>query len=138
MKRENGNVVMRVLRGDATREQARDTGMAMVLVLLVLWLFNPRDGIVIAAVAVHLLTMVTPQAFRPLAVLWFGLSHVLGLVVSSAILSLIFFAVVTPIGVLRRIMGADSLKLRAFKRGRTSVMTVRNHTFIGNDLEKPY
>ena len=30
----------RVLRGDATREQAKDTGMALVLVFVLSWLFR--------------------------------------------------------------------------------------------------
>ena len=33
---------------------------------------------------------------------------------------------------------ADSLKLKAFKSGEKSVMIVRNHTFAGRDIEKPY
>ena len=128
----------RVLRGDATKEQAKDTGMALVLAVLLLWLFRHRDVYVAVAVTVHLLTMVVPQLFRPVAVIWFGLSHVMGTVASRVILTIIFFGVVTPVALWRRVSGADSLMLRAFKAGSGSVMKQRNHTFVSADLEQPY
>jgi hypothetical protein len=128
----------KVVRGDATKEQAKDTGMAMVLLLLLLWVFRERDGYVVAAMAVLLINMIAPQMFRPIAVVWFGLSHVMGLVASRLILMVIFFGVVTPIGLWRRLIGADSLKLKAFKVGHQSVMNERNYTFVGKDLERPY
>ena len=64
--------------------------------------------------------------------------HVLGAIVSKIVLGVIFFLVVTPIGVIRRWIGADALQLRTFKSGRSSVMTVRNHTYTAADLEHPY
>jgi hypothetical protein len=130
--------VTRVLRGDATSEQAKDTGMAAVLLLLLVWLARRNDRYIVSAVAVHLVNMIAPHVFRPIAVLWLGLSHVLGAVVSRVILTVVFFVVVTPIGLWRRIAGADSLKLKAFKAGTESVMKIRNHTFVGKDLEQPY
>jgi hypothetical protein len=51
---------------------------------------------------------------------------------------LVFAVVVTPIGLVRRALGKDSLRLRAFKTGDESVMVPRNHTFTAGDLEKPY
>ncbi len=128
----------RVLRGDATSAQARDTGMAMVLVLLLLWAFRRGDGYVVAAMVVHLVNMIVPKIFAPVAVLWFALSHIMGTVASKVILMVIFFVVVTPIGLWRRMIGADSLKLQAFKAGKGSVMRERNHKFVGRDLEQPY
>jgi hypothetical protein len=62
----------------------------------------------------------------------------MGIFASKMILTIIFFGIVTPIGLCRRIAGSDALKLRAFKAGKQSVMRVRNHTFIGKDLEQPY
>lgn len=130
---------MRVIRGDATSKEAQDTGMALVLVFLLAWLLGShRTGYIFTAFALHLLNMIWPRVFRPVAVLWLGLSHMLGTLMSKVILSVIFFAVVTPIGVWRRMIGADSLKLKAFKAGRGTVMRERNHTFVGKDLEQPY
>ena len=127
-----------VIGGKATKDQAKDTGMAVVLILLLFWLYRRQDGFIAGAVTVHLVNMVAPQLFKPLAVIWFGLSHVMGLVASRVLLSIVFFVVVTPIGIMRRLSGADALKLRAFKASKESVMKVRNHTFTAKDLEQPY
>ena len=121
-----------------TKEESRDTGMAMVLLLLLVFIRMKRDGFLLAAIAVHLLNMMIPQIYRPIAVVWLGFSHLLGIVVPKILLAIVFFCVVAPIGLLRRLFGKDSLKLRAFKASEGSAMTVRNHTFTGRDIETPY
>ncbi len=121
-----------------TKDQCRDTGMAMVLLFLIAFVSRKREGYLFAAMGLQVLNMIVPQAFRPLAVLWLGLSHVLGTVSSKVLLSIIFFGVVTPMGFLRRLFGKDSLKLRAFKAGEESVLVVRNYKFSARDLKRPY
>ncbi len=121
-----------------TRDQSRDTGLAMVLLLLLAHATWGRDGFATAALVVLVVAMTVPLVFRPLAVVWFGLSHVLGAVMSRVVLTLVFFLIVTPVGLIRRLLGHDSLRLRAFKAGEASVLRTRNHVFSGPDLEKPY
>ena len=129
---------MLILPKHRIKEQSRDTGMAMVLLLLILYLFLKQNLFLIIAIVLHVLNMTHPQIYRPIAVVWLGLSHILGTVVSRILLSIVFFVVVTPVAILRRRIGKDPLKLRAFKAGEDSVMVVRNHTFAGPDIEKPY
>jgi len=121
-----------------TRDQSRDTGMAMVLLLLLAFLRWGGSWLLIAAVIVHVVNMIVPQVFRRLAPLWFGLGHLLGAVTSRVLMLVVFALIVTPIGLVRRVLGKDSLRLRAFRAGPESVMVVRNHTFTAGDLEKPY
>jgi hypothetical protein len=130
--------MMQFFKRKITKEQSRDTGMAMVLLLLIIFATRKREGYLIGAMILHILNMIVPQIYWPVAVLWLGLSDLLGSVVSKVLLSIVFFAVVTPIGIVRRLFGKDSLKLRAFKASQESVMVERNHTFIGSDLERPY
>lgn len=112
--------------------------MAMVLLLLLVRLRIPADGLLWAALVVLVLVMTVPQAFRPLAVVWLGFSHVLGAISSRVLLGSVFFLVVTPIGLLRRLAGADTMRRADFGRGETSVFIERRHTFTRRDLEKPY
>lgn len=121
-----------------TKDQSRDTGMAMVLLVLLLYIRTKRDGMLWAAIVLHVVNMIVPRIYAPIAVIWFGFSHVLGTVMSKVLLSILFFGVVTPIGMLRRLFGKDSLKLHAFRASGESVMSVRNHLFVGRDIEKPY
>ena len=122
----------------ATKAQARDTGMALVLIcLLVAWFANRRD-FVGWAILLLLLDMIWPQAYKPAAKLWFGLSHVLGSVMSKVLLSVVFFVVLTPVGLLRRALGKDCMQTGGFKKGADSVFRVRDHQFTSKDIETPY
>jgi hypothetical protein len=121
-----------------SKEQSKDTGMAMVLLLLLASGSFKREILVAVAVVALVVGMVWPQIYRPVAVIWLGGTHLLGTVVSKILLTIVFFGVVTPIGLVRRFIGIDSLRLKAFKSGEDSVMVIRNHTFIGQDIEKPY
>lgn len=126
------------LKRAITKDECRDTGMAMVLLLLLLQFKYRREGFILAAAGLHVLNMIVPRIFQPVAVVWMGLSRLLGAVVPKVLLSILYFGVLTPVGVLRRLMGKDSLKLRGFKAGEESVALVRNHLFTAQDLTKPY
>lgn len=44
----------------------------------------------------------------------------------------------TPVGVIRRAMGRDALKLAAFKQGTDSVFATRSGRFTQTDLKTPF
>ena len=122
----------------STPEQAKDTGMAMVLICLLLGYFGKFPKFLPLSIALLLLTMACPKVFKPLAGLWFGLSHQMGQVVSKIVLTLAFFLIVTPIGVIRRWTGADSLQLKKWKKGNSSVFVERRGAIQDKDLLNPY
>ena len=135
-KLKRPNPVARWLK--STPEQAKDTGMAMVLICLLLGYWGKFPKFLPVSLVLLILTMAWPNAFRPLAGLWFGLSHLLSSVVSRVILTVLFFLVVTPIGVIRRLTGADALQLKKWKQGRDSVFVVREGAIQGKDMTDPY
>ncbi len=122
----------------ATPDQSRDTGMALTLLCLLVVQFKHAYPLVPLAIILLIVTMAWPRAFKPLAGLWFGLSHVLGNVMSKVVLTLVFFIVVTPIGLARRLLGKDSLQLKKFKQDQDSVFLVRADLVGKEDLHKPY
>ena len=122
----------------ASRDQARDTGMALTLVALIVFFVTREIRYVTIATAILLLDMIRPSFFKPLAKVWFGLSHVLGTVMSKVILTLTFFVVLTPMGLLRSLLGKDPMRVRQFKQGTDSVFRVRDHTFTAADVEQPF
>ena len=109
-----------------------------MLLLLIAHAATRRDGFTTAAIVVLVAAMTVPLLFRPASVVWFGFSHLLGTVMSKLLLAIVFYGVVTPVGLVRRLLGHDSLRLRAFKGGDTSVMHPRAHVYVPGDLEKPY
>jgi len=82
--------------------------------------------------------MIYPLFFRYFAYFWYSISEVLGSIVSKIILTLIFIFIVSPVGLIRRLIGKDSLNLKKYKKGSESVMKIRNILFKKTDLEKPY
>ncbi len=123
---------------DASHDQAKDTGLAILLILLLAAHFTESLAPVVWAIAVLLVVMVWPRLFSPLAIVWFGLSRLLGTVSSKVLLTLVFAIITTPIGLARRLFGADALRLKEWKQGKESVMVNRDHLFIPEDLERPY
>lgn len=126
------------LRRKITKDQSRDTGMAMVLLFLLIAASRKKEGYLFVAMILQVVNMTVPKVYKPVAVFWLGLSDLMGSVMSRVLLSIVFFGVVTPIAVFRRLLGRDSLKLRAFKASKASVMVERNHSFVAQDLNTPY
>lgn len=122
----------------STPEQSRDTGMAMALICLLLAYFWELHRALPLGMALLVLTMARPQTFRPLAGVWFASSRMLGEVVSTVILSVLFFLLVTPIGLIRRLLGADTLQRKKWKQGAQSVFVVRSDVVQEKDLAHPY
>jgi hypothetical protein len=116
--------------------QCRDAGLALVLIGLIALQITGAAWIGPALIAVTLLVMVWPRAFHPFAIVWFALSEALGTVVSKIILSVLFFVLVTPIGLARRLLGGDPMQRRRWRDGDGSVFTARDHQASAQDLEQ--
>lgn len=119
-------------------EKCKDSGLALVLICLLCYQAWELPILFLLAIIFLLVAMTYPLIFKPFAKLWFGLSTALGTVVSKVILTILFFVLVFPIGLVRRISGKDSMQLRCWKRGTSSVFRVRDHRFEAKDLEHPY
>ena len=74
-------------------ENIRIWSLIIALIFLVLGLFNSK-------------------ILSPLNLLWFKFGLILGKIVSPVIMGIIFFGVVTPIGVLMKILNKDLLSLK--------------------------
>jgi hypothetical protein len=128
----------KIFTTNISKKQSGDTGMAMVLILLISAWFLQDMNFVKMAIGVLLLTMIWPSVFKYVAIIWLGMSAVLGIFVSKIVLSLIFYLVVFPVGFLRKIMGKDPLQLKQFKKSASSVLITRNLTFTKQHMDKPY
>ncbi len=123
---------------EITASRARDAGLALVLILLLLTKFLHTDIFIWPAVGVLVLTMTWPTVFKPFAIVWFGISNLLGGFISKLLLTLLYVVLVVPVGLIRRVAGKDSMRIKEWKEGSQSVFTVRDHLYTRNDLDKPY
>ncbi len=120
------------------RDRAKDTGMAMVLICLLVAYYRNDHRFLLAAIVVLVIDMVSPGIFHYPSKAWFGLAHLMGNVVSRIILTALFFGVVAPVGIVRRIFGADPMRKKHWKDGGGSVFETRDHTYEAEDIEQPY
>lgn len=123
---------------DITMKDASDSGQALVLIMLFLGLFLGGRVWLWLAVGALVANMASPRLFRGFAFLWLNFSHALGAVVSRIILTLGFFLLVTPIGLVRRLLGKDPMALKRWKNGDASVLVERNHRYEAADLKNPF
>tara|TARA_B100000780_G_scaffold277667_1_gene248943 strand:+ start:148 stop:543 length:396 start_codon:yes stop_codon:yes gene_type:complete len=59
-----------------------------------------------------LVTSVNPKLLRPLNKLWMMIGFIIGKVVGPIVLAIIFFGLITPVGIVTRIFGRDELMLK--------------------------
>jgi hypothetical protein len=127
---------LRNFRPDA--QKAKDTGMAMVLLLLIIGLWRNEDICFKIALVVLLIDMIVPKVFTPLAYIWFGIAYILGTVSSKILLFLVYMIMVLPVGIIRRMSGKDVMLVQKWKKSHESVFKTRNHLFTAADIDKPY
>jgi hypothetical protein len=63
--------------------------------------------------------LIWPRVLKPVYLAWMSLAILLGFVVSGILLTLLFFCVITPIGLVARCLGNDFLNLK-LKRSAAS------------------
>lgn len=126
------------LQLEIDKSKARDTGMAIVLILLFLELYLGSGLYFKIAIPVLILDMIVPQVYYPFAYIWFGFAQLLGTFVSKILLFIVFSIVVLPVALIRRLLGKDSLLLNNWSTKNESIFKTRNHLFSSSDIEKPY
>jgi len=75
------------------------------------------------------------RLITPISRAWLALGQLLNRISTTILLTLVFILVVLPTGLIRRITGADPLRLKEFKKSRRSVLFTRNHTWSQTDLK---
>jgi hypothetical protein len=121
-----------------TPEKNKEVGLVLTLVFLLCFLrFGSRTFIMLALGAVVVAVLV-PALLTPISRAWFWLSEALGTVMSRVILTIVFFGVITPIGLLRRLFSRKRMLMERWKKDKESVFTVREKTFSAADLEHPF
>jgi hypothetical protein len=67
---------------------------------------------------------IIPQSLKQLHAGWMKIGHVLGLINTRIILGIIYYLLITPMGLVMRLMGKDSMH-RAFAKDTDTYRVVR-------------
>ncbi len=126
------------MKKNITPEQCKDTALALILILLIALRVGGNTGLIMPAVVVLVIAMTWPIFFKPLAIFWFGLADFLSKFVSKIMLTVIFFLIVTPVGLFRKVMGKDSMNFKKYRQNHDSALSSREHKFTATDFNQPF
>jgi len=108
---------------DTSRRQLRRFGLTIgpILVLVALaiawrggWVIGPGAGwLAGSGAALAVLGLAAPAVLLPLYRVWMGLALVLGHAMTRVLLTLVFFLLVSPIGLVRRALRRDPIEKSA-------------------------
>ncbi|QJT10519.1 SxtJ family membrane protein [Oceanidesulfovibrio marinus] len=112
-----------------------NAGLALVLILLIaIHVFHVTELTPVLFIVV-LLLMIKPTVLRPFAALWLGFSELLGTVMSKIVLGVVFFTVVTPVALLRAVLGKDPMQKKVWKKSSDSVFRAVHKALGPDDLD---
>ena len=113
----------------------RNFGLVFFIIFLIvsLWPLTYEGPIRIWTVIISLvfliLGLMNSKLLTPLNKLWFKFGMILGAIVVPVVMGVVFFLVVTPIGLVMKIMGRDLLNKKYDKKKRT--YWIKRDTLIG-------
>lgn len=114
----------------------KESILAITLLMLLLFYFSRNTWFIHVAAAVIVVSLLFPGVAVVIDKAWNLITSVLGLISSNLLLSVIFYGVLLPWGLLLRLFGKEMLPLKL--GGRSTTFTVRNKTFVNKDLQNPF
>ncbi len=115
---------------------------AVFAALGVLWLVRGKASapwFLAPGAVLMLLGALWPKVLKPAYLVWMTLAIMLGFLVSQVLLSLIFFLVITPLGLIARCAGRDFLKRRLDRQAASYWMPrERRPTRLPADYERQF
>lgn len=115
-----------------TREKNLESILAISFGFLVLYFIFSIKAFAIVAVVTTGIGLFSNYLTDKVSRGWWKFAHILGAINGKILLSLIFFLILTPLALFKKILGKPSVKL---KKEKSTMYTQRNHTFVKADLE---
>lgn len=97
------------------------TGGACLLIAT--WQYFVHQHAIVWLLVIGILLMLSaviiPQILNPLRLVWDRVGHVLGVINTAIILFLLYFLIITPVGLIMRLLGKSSLDLKFERNAAT-------------------
>ena len=83
------------------------------------------------------LGIITPAALKPIYKIWMTFAIIIGWVMTRVILSVLFYLIISTIGIFARLVGKDFLNLKS--KNNESYWNIRNKEYeLNQDYEKQF
>ena len=104
-----------------SNKDIRSFGITIGIILFIisgLLMYSGKESYQLIAIAASIfigLGLILPVLLKPIYFVWMTFAAILGWVMTRVILSLVFYLIMTPIGLLTKLLGEDFLALKKIK-----------------------
>ena len=95
----------------------------VIFIIIALWPLlndgNIRIWSIIVSIIFLILGLLNSKILTPFNKLWMRLGALLGIIVSPIVMGVVYFGIITPIGLLMKLFGKDVLNLKLDKNKKT-------------------
>ena len=127
----------------SSRKDLKNFGFTIGFILLMIGVFlfvREKDSFIyffsIGSILI-ILGGITPVILKPIYKIWMIFAVIIGWIMTRVILSVLFFSIITTIGIFTRLIGKDFLNLKS--KNNESYWNIRNKEYeLNQDYEKQF
>ena len=130
------------IKGD--KSDWKKFGITMGIILTIIGLFllwkrnNNYDYILYIAAAFCITGLILPTILKPIYKIWMTLSVVMGFIMTKVIMLIIFYLIVTPIGLVASLTGKKFLDMKIDKSAKSYWIAKEKTVKIKSDYERQF
>ena len=111
----------------------------IAIVVLVFWKEKQSyDILMIVGIVICVTSLILPVILKPFYFAWMTFAVIMGWIMTRVILSLVFYGIITPIGLFSRLVGKEFLNLKLNKTENTDWNHRRTHSLKKANYEKQF
>lgn len=114
----------------------KESILAITFLLLLLFIYSRNFYFIYTALVFIFISLLFNQVAAFFDLLWKKLTHVLGMISSTVILSIIFYLIVFPWGMILKLFNKNSLLLNS--NNKITTFITRNKLFTNKELQNPF
>lgn len=120
------------------KKSGQDMGLLIGVVLLVIAIFpafssQPIKSLFIYLALVFLLfALLLPRILYPLHFIWMKFAHLLSAIMTPLVMGIIFFGIITPVGLLLRLRNKDILRIGKHNRQAETYWKDKDKSLVFN------
>ena len=114
-------------------------GVLILIVMLLFWKEKQSyDILMIVGIILCVTSLILPVILQPFYFVWMTFAVIMGWIMTRVILSLVFYGIITPIGLFSRLVGKEFLNLKLNKTENTYWNHRRKHSLKKANYEKQF
>lgn len=119
-----------------SKHQCRDFAIVAALVTAIIAATTDSHRALLTTIILLLLAALVPKIYHPMAWVWFKMARILEKGASAILLTVVYYLVVCPVGIVRRLSGKASTRIK--QDSTESYFHAEDKTYSSEDLTKQF